>query len=147
MRTEGETCIDRLRSLARVASPEVVGAELQDFLVEDIAEGLSRLETEEAVAILQNLDPEVAANVLVEVPTETARRTLAALPDETVAFYLDVLPMDVAESCRDRPVRRFGTRRRTFPRIRLYGRKRSESCPRLNGGYRLVLENPLQPRF
>ncbi|HRK20659.1 MAG TPA: magnesium transporter [Fimbriimonadaceae bacterium] len=108
MRTEDETFIDRLRSLARVASPEVVGAELQDFLVEDIAEGLSRLETEEAVAILQNLDPEVAANVLVEVPTETARRTLAALPDETVAFYLDVLPMDDAVDLREElPPERF----------------------------------------
>lgn len=108
MRTEDETFIDRLRSLARVASPEVVGAELQDFLVEDIAEGLSRLDTEEAVAILQNLDPEVAANVLVEVPTETARRTLAALPDETVAFYLDVLPMDDAVDLREElPPERF----------------------------------------
>lgn len=101
MRTEDETFIDRMRSLARLGNPEIVRSELENFLPEDIAEALSRLDTEEAVAILQSLDPEIAANVLVEVPTETARRTLAELPDETVAFYLDVLPMDDAVDLRE----------------------------------------------
>lgn len=101
MRTDEETFVDRLRSLAKVATPAVVREELENIRPEDIAEALERLEVEEAIPILQSLDHEVAADVLVEIPTENARRLLAELPDETVALYLDVLPMDDALDLRE----------------------------------------------
>lgn len=108
MRTEEETFVDRMRSLAKIASPEVVRGELQGVRPEDIAEVLQRLEIEEGIAILQNLDSETAADVLVDLPTETARRFLAELPDETVAHYLDILPMDDALDLREElPEERF----------------------------------------
>lgn len=108
MRTEEETFVDRMRSLAKIASPEVVRSELEGVRPEDIAEVLQRLEVEEGLAILQNLDSETAADVLVDVPTETARRYLAELPDETVAHYLDILPMDDALDLREEvPEERF----------------------------------------
>lgn len=108
MRTDEETFVDRLRSLARVASPEVVRSELEGIRPEDIAEALTRLEVEEGLPILQNLDSETSADVLVELPTETARRFLAELSDETVAHYLDVLPMDDALDLREElPAERF----------------------------------------
>lgn len=108
MRTEEETFTDRLRSLAKVASPEIVRSELENLLPEDIAEALARLDTEEGVVILQNLEPLIAANVLVDLPTEAARRLIAQLPDETLAFYLDVLPMDDAIELREEmPAERF----------------------------------------
>ncbi len=108
MRTDEETLVDRLRSLAKVASPEVVREALDSLRPEDLAEALTRLEVEEGLPILQNLDSELGADVLVELPTETARRFLAELPDETVALYLDVLPMDDALDLREElPPERF----------------------------------------
>jgi magnesium transporter len=108
MRTDEETFVDRMRSLAKIASPEVVRSELENVRPEDIAEALQRLETDESLAILQQLEPERAADVLVDLPTENARRTLANLPDETVALYLDILPMDDALDLREElPLERF----------------------------------------
>jgi len=108
MRTEEETFVDRMRSLAKIASPEVVRGELEGVRPEDIAEALQRLELEEGIVILQNLDSGTAADVLVDLPTETARRYLAELPDETVAHYLDILPMDDALDLREElPEERF----------------------------------------
>jgi magnesium transporter len=108
MRTEDETFIDRLRSLAKIASPEIVASELEGVRPEDISEAIERLDVEEGIAILQSLDGETAADVLVELPTENARRLLAQLPDETVALYLDILPMDDALELREEmPIERF----------------------------------------
>jgi len=108
MRTDEETLVDRLRSLAKVASPDVVREALDGVRAEDIAEALTRLEVEEGLPILQNLESSTAADLLVELPTETARRFLAELPDTTVALYLDILPMDDALDLREElPPERF----------------------------------------
>ena len=108
MRTDEETFVDRLRSLAKIASKEVVREELEGVRAEDIAEGLQRIEIDEAIAVLQNLTAATAADILVDLPTETARRVLAELPDATVAHYLDILPMDDALDLREElPPERF----------------------------------------
>lgn len=108
MRTDEKTFVERLSSLSRVAEPAVVREELAGVRVEDLAEGLSRLETEEGLAILNALEERVAAEVLVELPTETARKFVAALPDATLAHYLDILPMDDALDLREElPADRF----------------------------------------
>lgn len=108
MRTDEETFVDRLRSLAKIASKEVVREELEGVRPEDIAEGLQRLEIDEAISVLQNLTAATAADILVDLPTETARRVLAELPDATVAHYLDILPMDDALDLREElPPERF----------------------------------------
>lgn len=89
---------DRLKSLARrpESSPGQIKEELAGTRVEDIAEALTHLSSEDGVAILKGLDPLTGANVLVEAPTETVRRLVELIPDETMAAYLDILPMDDA---------------------------------------------------
>lgn len=96
MLTDEKTFVERLRSLARVQNPEVVRAELSTVRVEDIAEGVERLDLEEALSILQQLDEETAADVLIELPEEMVRRVASELPDNSLALYLDILPMDDA---------------------------------------------------
>ncbi|MFY9233501.1 MAG: magnesium transporter [Fimbriimonadaceae bacterium] len=101
MRTDEKTFIDRLRSLAKIDDPAVVREELEAVRAEDLAEDLTRLETDEALAILRQLDEEKASDVLTELPSETARALIAELPDATIAHYLDILPMDDALELRE----------------------------------------------
>lgn len=101
MRTDEATFVDRLRSLAKLESPEVVREELEGVPTVDIAEALERLETEDGLSLLRQLDADVAADVLVDLSTESARRLIQELPDATVAHYLDVLPMDDALDLRE----------------------------------------------
>lgn len=108
MRTDEKTFVERLSSLSRVADRAIVREELAGVRVEDLAEGLARLDLEEALPILQALEARVAADVLVELPTEAARQVVAALPDATLAHYLDILPMDDALDLREElPPERF----------------------------------------
>lgn len=93
--------VDKLKSLSHLGDPDVVRQELDSAMVEDIAEGIVRLTTEESVDLLKLLDDEVAGNVLVELPAETTKQILNRLPDYTVAMYLDVLPMDDALELRE----------------------------------------------
>jgi len=96
MLTDEKTFVDRLRSLSRLQSADVVREELDGVQPADIAEGLERLDTEEALSLLQQLPEDVAADVLVELPSETTKRLVSELPDTTLALYLDILPMDDA---------------------------------------------------
>ena len=96
MRIDPQSLTERLRSLARLNTREQIQEELSTSRVEDIAEGLVRLSTDEAIALLEQLEPAQAAEVLVELPMETARQIMAELDDSTLAYYLDVLPMDDA---------------------------------------------------
>lgn len=93
--------VDQLRALSRTGSHEIVQEELEGIRAEDLAEGIVRLSTEEAVELLTLTDPDLAANVLVELPTDTARGIIQELPDDTIAYYLDVLPMDDALDLRE----------------------------------------------
>ncbi|MBL8061170.1 MAG: magnesium transporter [Chthonomonas sp.] len=93
--------VEQLRALAASQSRERVTEELADILPEDLAEGVVRLDTEEAVDLLKLLGHELAANVLIELPTATTRSILQELPDYTVAHFLDVLPMDDALDLRE----------------------------------------------
>jgi magnesium transporter len=101
MRTDELSFVEQLRSLARLGEVDVVRQELENDRPEDIADGLTRLEFEEGLALLKLLDPEIAGNVLIELPTENARALVSELPDETLAHYLDVLPMDDALDLRE----------------------------------------------
>lgn len=101
MKLDVKTFLDRLRSLSRVQSPEVVREELEGVKPPDIAEGLQRLPVADGLEILQKLDDETAAQVLIELPTEKAKQFVAELPDSTLAFYLDILPMDDALDLRE----------------------------------------------
>lgn len=101
MRIDPQSLTERLRSLARLNTREQIQEELSASRVEDIAEGLVRLSTDEAIALLEQLEPAQAAEVLVELPMETARQIMAELDDSTLAYYLDVLPMDDAMDLRD----------------------------------------------
>lgn len=96
MLTDEKTFVERLRSLARVQNADVVREELSGVPVPDLAEGIERLDTEEAIGLLYQLDEETAADVLVELPTEISKRLVSELPDTTLAHYLDILPMDDA---------------------------------------------------
>ncbi len=93
--------VDQLRALARAQDRELASEQLDDALAEDLAEGVQRLSTDEAVEFLKLLDHEMAANVLVELPTATAKSIINELPDYTVAHFLDVLPMDDALDLRE----------------------------------------------
>jgi magnesium transporter len=108
MRTDEKTLVERLRSLAKIQSPDVVRQELEGVRPEDLAEAFQRMEIEEGLAVLQQLEAETAADVLVELPTEIARAYLSELPDTTLAHYLDILPMDDALDLREElPMERF----------------------------------------
>lgn len=96
MRTDDQTFLDQLRTLAKLDNPEAVREELETVRLEDLAEAFTRLEHEESLAILNKLDEETAAEILVELPTETARKLINQLPDDMLAHYLDILPMDDA---------------------------------------------------
>jgi magnesium transporter len=96
MRTDEKTLVERLRSLSKIQSPDVVLQELDGVRAEDLAEAFQRMEIEEGLAVLQQLEADTAADVLVELPTEIARAYLSELPDTTLAHYLDILPMDDA---------------------------------------------------
>lgn len=96
MLTDEKNFVERLKSLARLQNPEVIREELDAFQPADIAEGLERLELEEALSLLQQLPEELGADVLIELPTELTRRLVSELPDTTLALYLDILPMDDA---------------------------------------------------
>lgn len=93
--------VDTLRQLAEVQDPSATLEQLEGVKIEDLAEGIERISTEEALIILNHLDPERAGYVLVELPTSTAREIISNLPDFTVAYYLDVLPMDDAIDFRE----------------------------------------------
>lgn len=95
------TFVERLRSLSRSSDAAAVTETFEDVLPEDFAEGLQRLETDEAVALLKLVDPELAGLTLVELPTATARSIINELPDYTLAHYLDILPMDDALDLRE----------------------------------------------
>lgn len=95
------TFVEKLRSLSRIQDTEVIREELEDVRVEDLAEGIQRLSTEEGIAILNRIAPEIAADVLVELPTASARSIVNALPDTTLAHYIDILPMDDAIDLRE----------------------------------------------
>src|SRR5256885_16913749 len=84
MRTDEKTLVERLRSLAKIQSPDVVRQELDGVRPEDLAEAFQRMEIEEGLAVLQQLEAETAADVLVELPTEIARAYLSELPDTTL---------------------------------------------------------------
>lgn len=101
MRTDEKTLVERLRSLAKIQSPDVVRQELDGVRAEDIAEAFQRMEIEEGLAILLQLEAETSADVLVELPTEIAKAYISELPDTTLAHYLDILPMDDALDLRD----------------------------------------------
>lgn len=108
MRTDEKTLVERLHSLAKIQSPDVVRQELEGVRAEDLAEAFQRMEIEEGLAILQQLDSATAADVLVELPTEIAKAYLSELPDTTLAHYLDILPMDDALDLREElPLERF----------------------------------------
>lgn len=96
MRTDDQTFLDQLRTLAKLDNPEAVREELETVRLEDLAEAFTRLEHEESLAILNKLEEETAAEILVELPTETARKLINQLPDDMLAHYLDILPMDDA---------------------------------------------------
>lgn len=96
MRTDDQTFLDQLRTLAKLNNPEAVREELETVRLEDLAEAFTRLEHEESLAILNKLEEETAAEILVELPTETARKLINELPDDMLAHYLDILPMDDA---------------------------------------------------
>ena len=100
MRVEEQDLVDRLRAFAQ--NPEAVHliAGIEDVHPEDIADGLMRLDADDALTILQALHPDEAATILVELPSETARAIINELPDTTVAHYLDILPMDDAVDLR-----------------------------------------------
>ncbi len=98
---ELNTFLEQLRSMARLANPEVVESELAGARAEDLAQAFERLDTEEAVTLLGMLDAELAGNILIELPTDTARKIINSLPDLIVAHYLDVLPMDDALDLRE----------------------------------------------
>lgn len=93
--------VEQLRALVASQSRERISEELKDILPEDLAEGVIRLGTDEAVELLKLLDHETAANALIELPTATTRSILQELPDYTVAHFLDVLPMDDALDLRE----------------------------------------------
>ncbi len=93
--------LDTLRAVTRSQDAVQVQEATEDIPPEDLATGIQRLTTDEAVSLLRLLDHEVAANVLVELPTSTTRSILKELPDYTVAHYLDVLPMDDAIELRE----------------------------------------------
>jgi magnesium transporter len=101
MRTDEKTLVERLRSLAKIQSPDVVRQELEGVRSEDIAEAFQRMEVEEGLAVLQQLEADTAADVLVELPTEIAKAYITELPDTTLAHYLDILPMDDALELRE----------------------------------------------
>lgn len=96
-----ENFVEQLRSLVRNQDSGVITESLEGILPEDLAEGVSRLQSDEAITILSALDPELAGYVLVELPTETAREIMNELPDYALAHYLDVLPMDDALELRE----------------------------------------------
>ncbi len=138
MRTD-DNFVDKLRSLAKIDSVEVVRDSLADVRVEDIAEDLPRLELEESVRLLQRLEAQKAAEILVEVPTETARRYVAALPDATLAHYLDILPMDDALELRDDlPPDRFEALLQIIPREDADEIRRLLSYPEDSAGQRMT---------
>lgn len=101
MRTDEKTLLDRLRALATVEDPETVRAELEGVRTEDLAEAFTRLDADEALALLPRLEAGTAADLLVELPNESTRRLIDELPDEIVAHYLDILPMDDALELRE----------------------------------------------
>jgi magnesium transporter len=117
MRTEDRTQIEQLRALARLDNSEIVRQELEGVRAEDIAEGIQRLDLDEALALLNHLDEATAAEVMVELPTETAKRLFDELPDTTLAHYLDILPMDDALDLREElPAERFMALLEVIPR-------------------------------
>lgn len=85
-----------LSHLGTARGADRVKAELSGQRAEDLAEGMARMEPEDAAALLQAMDPIQAGNVMVELPTDTAREIVDELPDEVLASYLDALPMDDA---------------------------------------------------
>lgn len=101
MRTDEKTLLDRLRALAPLDDLEAVRAELEGVRTEDLAEAFTRLEADEALALLPKLEAGTAADLLVELPNEFTRRLIEELPDEIVAHYLDILPMDDALELRE----------------------------------------------
>lgn len=101
MRTDDRALEDRLRSLARSPNTAYAAELLEGVRSEDIAEAITRLDTEEALSVFRSLEPEQAAYILIELPTENARSLVNELPDATVAHYLDILPMDDAIDLRE----------------------------------------------
>lgn len=93
--------VEQLRTLSRAQDGVAISEQLEDVLAEDLAEGVQRLSTDEAVDLLRHLDHELAADILIELPTATTRSILNELPDYTIAHYLDVLPMDDALDLRE----------------------------------------------
>ncbi|MDI9641723.1 magnesium transporter [Kamptonema cortianum] len=85
-----------VRRLAATRDRRSARAELGNERTEDLAIALSRVEPEEAAAVLQDLDIFQAAELMVEMPTETVRQIAQELPDDVIAAYLDILPMDDA---------------------------------------------------
>lgn len=108
--------IHALKRLAHLPDRRHVRAELENVRAEDLAEAVSRLETDEAVAVLQAMEVEQAAEVMVEMPTETAKTIVSELPDDVVAAYMDVLPMDDAlELNEELPPERFEALLKVIP--------------------------------
>ncbi len=101
MRTDDKALEDRLRSLAKIDSPEVIREELEGVRPEDIAEAFARIDVEDGIHILQHMDAALAADVLIDLPTEMTRAIVNELPDTTIAHYLDILPMDDALELRE----------------------------------------------
>lgn len=101
MRTDDQALEDRLVELADVQDRDVIREALDGYHESEIADAMTRVETEVALHVLQKLDAETTAYVLIELPTETARAIITELPDASIAHYLDILPMDDAIELRE----------------------------------------------
>jgi len=101
MRTDDQALEDRLVELADVQDRDVIREALDGYHESEIADAMTRVDTEVALHVLQKLDAETTAYVLIELPTETARAIITELPDASIAHYLDILPMDDAIELRE----------------------------------------------
>lgn len=101
MRTDDQALEDRLIELADVKERDVIREALDGYHESEIADAMTRVDTEVALHVLQKLDAETTAYVLIELPTETARAIITELPDASIAHYLDILPMDDAIELRE----------------------------------------------
>ncbi len=101
MRTDDQALEDRLIELADVKERDVIREALDGYHESEIADAMTRVDTDVALHVLQKLDAETTAYVLIELPTETARAIITELPDASIAHYLDILPMDDAIELRE----------------------------------------------
>ncbi len=101
MRTDDQALEDRLIELADVQDRDVIREALDGYHESEIADAMTRVDTDVALHVLQKLDAETTAYVLIELPTETARAIITELPDASIAHYLDILPMDDAIELRE----------------------------------------------